>query len=45
MPLAVLGCVAGTLLTRRSPAGDFDDIQVESELGRADQTAEATSVR
>ena len=42
LPLGVLGCVVGTVLSRRAPAGDFAAIQIESELGRgARATAES----
>ena len=34
LPLGVVGCVVGTVMSRRVPGGDFEDIQVESELGR-----------
>ncbi|WP_253828561.1 solute symporter family protein [Prauserella aidingensis] len=35
LPVGVLGCVIGTLLSRRSAREEFDEVQIESELGRA----------
>ncbi|MTD55154.1 solute symporter family protein [Amycolatopsis pithecellobii] len=41
LPLGIIGCVAGTLLSRRQAAGEFEEIQIESELGRRSVPAHA----
>lgn len=41
LPLGVLGCVVGTLLSRPAATGDFGQIQIEAELGRSLARADA----